>query len=77
MSSPLKNYGEAAAWLNVSRKWLEAKVQREEVPYTRIGRHVRFTQAHLDEIVSRGERSQKAPDTADRALRPISRRRPR
>jgi len=82
MSEPLKNYAQAAKWLGVPQTWLEAKVQAGEVPHTRLGKHVRFTQEHLDAIVRAGER----PVTDDvipaalpgepRVLRPV-RRRPR
>jgi len=53
---PLRNYTQAAQWLGVPRKWLEAEVQAGRAPHTRLGRHVRFTQGHLDAIVAAGER---------------------
>lgn len=47
---------EAAELLNVPRTWLRDKVTAREVPHTRLGRHVRFTEAHLVDIVAAGER---------------------
>lgn len=45
---------EAAERLNVPRTWLRDKVTARAVPHTRLGRHVRFTEEHLSEIVSAG-----------------------
>lgn len=45
----------AAGWLGVSVSWLEKAVANRKVPHTRIGRNVRFSQTHLDEIVRRNE----------------------
>jgi excisionase family DNA binding protein len=56
---------EAAELLNVPRTWLRDKVTAREVPHTRLGRHVRFSEAHLAEIVGAGERR------ASAASRPI------
>lgn len=42
---------EAAQRLCMSHEWLRKKVQRREVPYVRLGRYVRFTEAHLAEII--------------------------
>lgn len=47
---------EAAELLNVPRTWLRDKVTAREVPHTRLGRHVRFTEAHLADIVAAGQR---------------------
>jgi excisionase family DNA binding protein len=47
---------EAAEVLNVPFTWLRDKVTAQQVPYTRLGRHVRFTEAQLTEIVIDGER---------------------
>ena len=46
---------EAAAALNVPENWLRKKVSARAVPFTRIGRHVRFTDAHLEQIIRDGE----------------------
>ena len=52
---PLKNYAEAAAWLGVSTKWLQRRVQSGAIPHARFGKYVRFSQEHLDAIVAAGE----------------------
>ncbi len=52
---------EAAEALNVPRSWLRDKVTADAVPHTRLGRHVRFTEAHLAQIVAAGERRPAAP----------------
>src|SRR4051794_3243126 len=42
---------EAAERLCMSHEWLRKKVQRREVPFVRLGRYVRFTEAHVAEII--------------------------
>jgi excisionase family DNA binding protein len=54
--TPLYTISEAAEVLHVPFSWLRDKVTAGQVPHTRLGRHVRFTQAHLGEIVAAGER---------------------
>jgi excisionase family DNA binding protein len=56
MTARLYSIAEAAEVLNVPFSWLRDKVTAGEVPHTRLGRHVRFTEAHLVEIVTAGER---------------------
>jgi excisionase family DNA binding protein len=51
----LLTIAEAAAVLNVPENWLRKKVAAHAVPYTRLGKHVRFTPAHLDQIIESGE----------------------
>lgn len=46
---------DAAVELNVPESWLRKAVSARRVPFTRLGRHVRFTDAHLDAIVTTGE----------------------
>lgn len=46
---------EAARELNVPEAWLRKKVSAREVPFTRLGRHVRFTDDHLCRIIANGE----------------------
>lgn len=52
MSEPLRDYDESAAWLGVSRKWLEKEVQQGRAPHVNFGRRVMFTQQDLDQIVN-------------------------
>src|SRR4051794_32264942 len=51
----LLTIAEAAAVLNVPENWLRKKVTARAVPFTLIGRHVRFTDEHLDQIIEAGE----------------------
>jgi excisionase family DNA binding protein len=46
---------EAAATLNVSEGWLRKGILTRSIPFTKIGRSVRFTPAHLEQIVAAGE----------------------
>jgi excisionase family DNA binding protein len=68
---------EAAEALNVPRTWLRDKVTAGAVPHTRIGRHVRFTEAHLARIVAAGERSIPSQSIARAATSPTGRARRR
>jgi excisionase family DNA binding protein len=52
----LYTIAEAAQALNVPLTWLRDKATAGVVPHTRLGRHVRFTKAHLVQIVALGER---------------------
>lgn len=47
---------EAAEILRVSYSWLKKAAQRRDVPCTHIGRAVRFSRAHLEQIIAAGER---------------------
>jgi excisionase family DNA binding protein len=48
---------EAAKLLRVPDGWLRKKVTAGLVPHTRLGKHVRFTDEHLDQIIRSGEQS--------------------
>ena len=52
---------EAARLLRVPEGWLRKKVTAGLVPHTRLGKHVRFTDAHLCRIVASGEREPATP----------------
>lgn len=54
-STRLRTIAEAADFLNVPYNWLRVKVTELKVPHTRIGKHVRFTEQHLAEIIGSGE----------------------
>lgn len=45
----------AAEVLSVPEQWLRKAVSAKKVPYTRIGKHVRFRPAHIAAIISAGE----------------------
>ncbi|WP_045746424.1 helix-turn-helix domain-containing protein [Actinoplanes rectilineatus] len=57
MAEGLRNVKEAAAYLGISPKTLYAMTAARSVPFTRPGggKHIRFSQAHLDAIVAAGE----------------------
>lgn len=55
MNEPLRSYDDAAAWLGVPRAWLEEEVRAGRVSHVKLGRHVRFTQTHLDDLVAARE----------------------
>ena len=54
-SVELFTIGEAALLLRVPEGWLRKKVSARSVPHTRLGKHVRFTRDHLQQIVVYGE----------------------
>lgn len=51
----LRNMHEAADWLGISWETLRKMASARQVPCTKIGAQIRFTQAHLDAIVAAGE----------------------
>lgn len=61
LAPPLLNVDEAAAYLNVPRRWVADAVRQRRIRCTRIGKHVRFRIEHLDELVSAGEQPVTAP----------------
>ncbi len=76
MSEGLRNIEQAAAWLGISKRTLQEYVTARSVPFTWIGRNVRFAQHHLDAIVAAGETQViEAPTPIAVAQRPARRRR--
>lgn len=66
MNLPLLTIAEAAEILNVPEGWLRKKVSVGVIPHTRLGKHVRFTQEHLAQVVAAGECVVRAgPSTGD------------
>ncbi len=67
----LMTISEAAEYLNVPVRWLQDAVQQRRVRCTRLGKHVRFTSAHLVELIEAGEQpvTQAACNFADPARR--------
>lgn len=47
----------AAEWLDIPFTTLRDMVTARRVPFTKVGKHVRFGQHHLDAIVAAGEES--------------------
>jgi excisionase family DNA binding protein len=66
----LLTIAEAAAELHVPEGWLRKKVSARVVPFTRLGKHVRFTDDHLRAIVVAGQQ----PPLAEPADNGVSRR---
>lgn len=54
-SRRLLDIPQAARVLNVPESWLQVKATAREIPHTRIGKHVRFSLKHLDDIIAQGE----------------------
>jgi excisionase family DNA binding protein len=48
---------EAAEVLNVGYDWLKKRVATRQVPHTKIGRYVRFSPEHIQQIILAGEQS--------------------
>lgn len=55
MTDGLRDRFQAAEWLNIPPTTLRDMVTARSVPFTFVGRHVRFAQHHLDAIVAAGE----------------------
>jgi len=55
--TPLLDVIEAAAALKIPEHSLRKKVAARQVPFTRIGKHVRFAPHHLDAIIAAGEQA--------------------
>jgi excisionase family DNA binding protein len=51
----------AADYLNVPKSWLEIAVRRRKVGCTRIGKHIRFTRKHIEDIIRVGEQDPVRP----------------
>ncbi len=70
MPIKLYTFAEAAEQLHVPETWLRKKASARAVPFTRLGRHIRFTDEHLGHIVGAGEH----PPLADLRRQGLSRR---
>jgi excisionase family DNA binding protein len=53
--SPLYTPHEVAALLKVPETWVRDKITARAIPFTWIGKHARFTDAHVAAIVTMGE----------------------
>jgi excisionase family DNA binding protein len=53
---PLLTVDELARFLNVSASWVRKGVLERTLPFTKLGRSVRFTADQVAEIVASGER---------------------
>lgn len=63
MTGQLFTFAEAAERLALPESWLRTQVRQRKVPHTRLGRHVRFTDEHLEQIVAAGETGPTATPT--------------
>ena len=54
-----------AKLLQVSEAWVRKGILKRTLPYTKIGRNVRFTPAQVEQIILKGERAShpNSPDT--------------
>jgi excisionase family DNA binding protein len=68
---------EAAGYLGVSPRWVAEAVRQRRVRCTRIGKHVRFTSEHLEELVLAGEQPVTSQPVRASAVVPEDRRRSR
>jgi excisionase family DNA binding protein len=62
---------EAASHLSVPTRWLSEAVRQRRVRCTRLGRHIRFRQEHLDEFIEANEQPVITGPVARTALRPV------
>ncbi|WP_251153843.1 helix-turn-helix domain-containing protein [Cellulosimicrobium sp. Marseille-Q4280] len=60
-SGPLLTIPEAAEALNIPEGSLRKQVSGRKVPFTRLGKHVRFAAHHLAAIVAAGEQEVLSP----------------
>jgi excisionase family DNA binding protein len=56
MEEKLLSYKDVADFLQISEITLRTWVSRGRIPYTKIGKSVRFTREQIDEIVEAGAR---------------------
>lgn len=71
-NTPLRTVREAASILGVSETWIYSRTAARSIPHTRLGGHVRFTDADLAAIVSGGATP---PATSTDGNRPTGRKR--
>lgn len=71
VTAHLLTFAEAAERLSVPESWLKNRVAARQVPHTRLGKHVRFTEAQLDQIVAEAANGPTDP-TPRRRLRAAS-----
>lgn len=56
MASQLRTAAEAAAILKVRESWLKTKASARAIPCTFVGKHLRFSDDDIAEIMKAGER---------------------
>jgi excisionase family DNA binding protein len=53
---PLLTVAEVAAVLRMSEGWVRKGILEGTLPFTKLGRSIRFTQAQVEAIIARGQR---------------------
>jgi Helix-turn-helix domain len=70
MADQLHTAAEAAAILKVRESWLKTKASARLIPCTFIGKHLRFSDADIEEIMRAGARQTIAAQPGRPARRP-------
>jgi hypothetical protein len=70
MAGQLHTAAEAAAILKVRESWLKTKASARLIPCTFIGKHLRFSDADIEEIMRAGARETIAARLSQPARRP-------
>lgn len=55
MTAPLLNKQQLAELLGVPLGWVDRATAGRTIPFTRIGKHIRFSETHVAQIVASGE----------------------
>lgn len=83
MDGPLLDKKQLAVYLGVSEEWVDTRVERAEIPFTRLpsggkgpGKLVRFTPEHVAAIVAAGEQPALNGPLAQKPLRLVTGPRP-
>lgn len=71
MTGPLRDIKAAAEWLGISPRTLEQYVSARTVPFTKVGRLIRFSDEHLHAIVAAGEQRPRGSSAALALARPV------
>lgn len=53
--TPLLDKTELATLLKVPVSWVEDATAARRIPFTRVGKHIRFSEAHVAAIIKAGE----------------------
>lgn len=65
--TPVRDIPEAAEALGVLESWLRKQVTARKVPFSKLGKHVRFTEEHLLQILAANERQPRGAVTRSEA----------
>lgn len=56
-SDPFYSMAEAAEYLGQSTRWVKGQLEKETLPFTKMGRMVRFRKSHLDRYIEENTRT--------------------